>query len=301
MRLPPALLAAALASCHAPAGPGTGAPADPAWIEVTRGVHGHVLVPVVVGGVQTRFLVDSGASADLVTPALARILRLAASGSAESVGAGGSAGAVSVTTLPELRVGDDRFAPHPVAVQEFDPDEPTVGGALGRPFFASHDVQVDLRHGRLRLLEAGSSRARPELAPPGYVRVPFESVGGLDAVGVRLDGAEAVPGIVDLGATHSIASLEAAARAGVVIPGGGPTGAVAVGADGRNVPVTTHVFRSLAIGALMVPAPTLAVGDLPVFAQLGLRGPAVVVGLDVLASHDVVFAEADGDILLSAH
>ena len=293
-------LAVLLLACLACQSPPAQAPeaAAPAAVTFERGIHGHVLVPVSAGGHASLFLLDTGASADLVTPAFAKTLGLESKGSAESVGAGGSAGAVSVVVLPESRVGTERFAAHEVAVQEFDPEEPRVGGVLGRTFLVQHDTQIDLVRGQLRLFPAGTARTRPDLAPPGYAHVPFTDVGDLACVRVRLDGGEPVPAIVDFGATQSIVNREAASLVGVVPPKTGG-GSVAVGADGRNIPVGIHVFRSLAVGDVTVATPTLVVADLPVFEQLGLTGPAVIVGLDVLGGRVVVLDYAEHEVVLS--
>jgi predicted aspartyl protease len=287
----------ALAACHGqPSRVAETAPSEPIAIE--RGIHGHVLVPLTTGGHPGMFLLDTGASADLVTPSFARMLGLTPKGATQSLGAGGSAGAVAVVSLPEIQVGDERFAAHDVAVQEFDPEEPRISGVLGRTFLEQRDAQVDFARGQLRLYPRGSTRSRADLGPPGFAHVPFTEVSGIVSVTARLDGGDPVPAILDFGATQSIASRAAAAMAGVATSLQ-DAGSVAVGADGRNIPVGMQAFRSLAVGDVVVQAPTLAVADLPVFEQLGLKGPALLVGLDFLDRRTVVIDFADHEIALS--
>ena len=262
-------------------------------------MHHHVLVPVRVGDRPTLFLLDSGASADGLSPAFASSLQLAGIGKAEAIGAGGRVGDEQVVEAPEFAVGSTRIAPHRVTVVDFAPDEPSVGGIFGRDFLLLHDTEIDLARGRLRLFPAGSSRVRTDLAPSAFARVPFEDAMGLPRVRARLDDSEPLPAIVDFGATNSIVSAEAARRAGFTPPDI-PGRAAAIGADGRPIAVAQHVFTSVRIGELVVAKPNLVVGDLPVFETLGLgKGPAMLLGLDLLEGRTVVVDYSNHEVVLS--
>ncbi len=269
-----------------------------AEVATARGVHGHVLVPVQLAGKSTRFLLDSGASADGVSPAFANELGLARTGAAEAVAAGGKLGEVPLVTLPQMQVGGVVLPRHQGSVEDFDPEDPGVGGIFGRDFFQRHDVEVDLGRDRLRLLPAGSSRARAELAAPAFTRIPFADARGLMKIAVRVDDGAAIDAIVDLGATQSVANAEAAKASGFDPPLE-QSNAAAVGADGRRVPVLPHAFKTVRLGDIVVPSPTFVVGDLPVFDELGLKGPAMIVGLDLLARRTIVFDTTNGEIVLS--
>ncbi|HVY49133.1 MAG TPA: retropepsin-like aspartic protease, partial [Minicystis sp.] len=160
-----ALAFVSLAGC-ASSPPPPAASAESATVDVAavRGVHGHVLVPVAFGARSTLFLLDSGASADGLSPAFAAKLGLAPVAKAEAVGAGGTAGDVPVVRIPDLRVGALVVPAHEGSVEDFDPEEAAVGGIFGRDLFRLRDVEVDLASNRVRLLPAGSSRARADLA-----------------------------------------------------------------------------------------------------------------------------------------
>jgi predicted aspartyl protease len=134
---------------------------------------------------------------------------------------------------------------------------------------------------------------------PSFSRVPFTQAMGLPRVTVRIDGGQPVPAIVDLGATASVVSAQAASSAGLSQPVVGGGGA-AVGADGRATTVAPRVFGSVRIGDVEIQRPTLLVGDLPVFEALGLgKGPAMLLGLDLLDRRTIVLDYKNGEIVLS--
>jgi predicted aspartyl protease len=250
------------------------------------------------GGLSFRFLLDSGASGNSVSPALAHDLALRPHGTAEAVGAGGSMGAEALVELPKLQLGGMDLPAMEASVTPLaGPTDGTVG-ILGRDFLLLHDTEVDLAHGRLRLFPRGSSRSRSDLSPAS-TRLPFSESLGLVRVDVRLDGSGAMPAIVDLGAPQSIASVEAAKAAGFAMPVG-KTGAAAMGADGKPIAVAPHTFQNLGVGAIAIPSPLLVVGDLPVFGELGFgTGPAVLLGLDMLRSRVVVFDYEHHELVIS--
>ena len=296
LALPLALAACTSRDARPPTSASVGAPVD---IAVQRGVHGHVLLPVRVRNRDTFFLLDSGASADGLSPRFAAMLGLSGEEKAQAVGAGGDAGSAPIVTLPALTVGPAIIPAHRATVEDFAPDEPGVGGLFGRNFLLLHDTEIDLAHGRLRLFPAGSSRTRAELATPSFSRVPFTQAMGLPRVTVRIDGGQPVPAIVDLGATASIVSAQAASSAGPSQPAVGGGGA-AVGADGRATAVTPRMFGSVRIGDVEIQRPTLLVGDLPVFEALGLgKGPAMLLGLDLLDRRTIVLDYKSGEIVFS--
>ena len=62
-----------------------------------------------------------------------------------------------------------------------------------------------------------------------------------------------------------------------------------MGADGTSVAVTRQPFKRVSVGEIAFDDPSLYVGNLPVFGQLGLsKGPALILGLDLLSKRDVV-------------
>jgi hypothetical protein len=200
--------------------------------------------------------------------------------------------------LPPMELGGVTLPPMDASVEDIAAAAGSPSGILGRDFLLLHDTEVDLAHGRLRLFPAGSSRRRGDLDAT-FARVPFSEAVGLVRVDVRIDGGEPIPAIVDLGASSSLANVEAARRSGFV-PGAGQGAGTALGADGRPIAVTPHTFATLGIGDLAVASPAIVVGDLPVFDALGLaRGPAVLLGLDMLERRVVVFDYANRELVIS--
>jgi hypothetical protein len=207
----------------------------------------------------------------------------------------------SLVQLPPMDLGGVTLPPMGAAVEDIAAAAGAPSGILGRDFLLLHDTEVDLARGRLRLFPAGSSRNRADLDGT-FARVPFSEAVGLLRVNVRIDGGEPIPAIVDLGASSSIANVEAARRSGFTLPPttGGQGGAAAVGADGRAIAVVPHTFANLAVGDLAIASPSIVVGDLPVFGALGLgSGPAMLLGLDMLERRVVVLDYANREIIIS--
>lgn len=302
MRTWAALLVALLPACAMHPRAPTAWTAPVAESTLQRSPDGLLAVPVHMHGATYSFLLDTGASSNTVAPSVARELGLASRGQALAVGAGGSMGEGSLVELPPMQLGGVTLPPMGAAVEDVAAGSGAPSGILGRDFLLLHDTEVDLAHGRLRLFPPGSSRRRADLDGT-YARVPFSELVGLVRVDVRIDGGPPIPAIIDLGASSSIANVEAARRSGFTppaAPGAGQGAGAAVGADGRPIVVVPHTFASLAVGDLSVGSPSIVVGDLPVFGALGLgSGPAMLVGLDVLARRVVVLDYANREVVIS--
>jgi predicted aspartyl protease len=301
MRAWAALVVALLPACSLRAQAPTAWTAPVAESTLQRSPEGLLAVPVHLRGAPYSFLLDTGASSNTVAPSVARELGLASRGHAQSVGAGGSMGDGSLVELPPMDFGGVMLPPMGAAVEDIASAAGAPSGILGRDFLLLHDTEVDLAHGRLRLFPAGSSRSRADL-DGSFARVAFSEAVGLVRVNVRIDGGEPIPAIVDLGASSSIANLEAARRSGFTPPptAAGQAGPAAVGADGRVIAVVPHTFTNLAVGDLSIASPSIVVGDLPVFGALGLgSGPAMLLGLDMLERRVVVLDYANRELVIS--
>ena len=196
------------------------------------------------------------------------------------------------------------------------------------------DVDFDFPAKRLRLWNPGTARraaleagsATVEAAVVNETRLlGFRAVASAAAGG----GAEARPflGVVDCGASFSVVNWEAASSLG--LPPWGDVGAyeknpavVGMGVDGRPQMLPTHrVGLSFCGGPVVAKGGTegptvtfeppprrwkpwdpvdVAVGDLPVFSQLlgdgrtPYRGPAGIIGLDVLSQRRVILEAGTG-------
>jgi predicted aspartyl protease len=302
MRALAAFIVALLPACALRAQTPTAWTAPVAEAAIQRSPEGLVAVPVHMRGAAYSFLLDTGASSNTVASKVARELGLASHAQAQAVGAGGSMGEEPLVKLPPMDLGGVTLPSMDAAVGDIDAAAGAPSGILGRDFLLLHDTEVDLAHERLRLFPPGSSRRRADL-DASFARVPFSEAVGLVRVDVRIDGGEPIPAIVDLGASSSIANVEAARRSGFALgaePGQGQGAATAVGADGRRISVTRHTFATLGLGDLAIASPAIVVGDLPVFDALGLgKGPAVLLGLDMLERRVVVLDYANREIVIS--
>lgn len=235
------------------------------------------LVPVTVGDRALLFEVDTGASGSTITPAACKKARASCAGEAATAAGAGGEMTVPTATLA-LRLGDRPARDVELAVMDLPTQgDPVADGILGRDLLGDEVVQLDFASGRLVLGAEAAGAA-----------VPFAPVlDGLIETTVAVDGTP-IKAVVDVGASHSILNQRAAARLTDAVPGAA-SGAAALGADGKPIPMTSIVARSLAIGQRTVERPTLFVADLPVFATFGLEAePAMIVGLDVLARGSVV-------------
>lgn len=272
------LLALALAACTLPAK----APSQSdTRIALERDEHGHVLLPVEVGHAKGRLLLDTGASADGITPAFAKTLGLHAKESAVGVGAGGVDEAWSVE-LPEMRIDRTLLPAHEGCITGLGDEPATVVGVLGKDFLAAHVVTIDFAHGVLALSQTPTANDDTSL-----VSLPFRETLGLPTIDVELGHGRNAPAIFDLGATQTLLDTRAARIAALADEPA--KAAVGYGADEHAVSLSARTLKTLrAGGAELGPLP-IVVGDLPVFEQLGFKdAPAMLLGIDAWAGRVLV-------------
>ncbi|KAJ1462005.1 hypothetical protein M885DRAFT_602606 [Pelagophyceae sp. CCMP2097] len=283
-------------------------------LRLPRGGFGadYVIVPVDLPGQPTQeFVLDSGMTLELVTPALKAKLKLKPLRSAEAVTAGGTR-VYDFTEITGASVGGIALPTLHASVTHFPMEHIEVGhdvvGMLGLEFMDHFDVDLDFPNGRLRLWQPGDGAANA--IKDGLNAIPTAVLGGtLLAVRVAARGSpQPFIGIIDTGASFSTLSMGVARLAGVRVDDKDAFEDAprlwGIGIDGRpmNLPivrvplqfdtgaVTAEGFEAAAV----VPHPhPCAVGDLPVFSEtLGpARGEyAALIGLDVLALGRTVFA-----------
>jgi predicted aspartyl protease len=251
--------------------------APPVEIRFQRNHTGHIVVPLDVDGqAGMPFIVDTGASATVMTPraiAAARLRRVA--GDDEAIGAAGVAVPGAAYAIGRLRAGAAEVVGLRVVETSLDAlADDRIAGVLGRDFLGRFRVEIDLASALLRLHDPASPPAASGAALS--FRDLEEGLIGLD---VRLNGSP-VGAVLDLGAEATIVNRQAATRAGV---SAGARLGVAMGVGGAAAPVSAVRFRRVQIGSATLTDRTLYVGDLPVFEQLGMRGAAMILGLDLLA------------------
>jgi hypothetical protein len=134
---------------------------EPAWIPFSVSTRRPLLVvPVLLDGQGPfRFAVDTGASASLVTPRVARRLGLDRGRSARAIGAGGPVD-VSFSTVRVLKVGVVEVRDAPVVIMKLGPVNkvvrPRLHGVIGFDVLKHCRLTVDYPSGRL-LLEPGDA------------------------------------------------------------------------------------------------------------------------------------------------
>lgn len=125
---------------------GPAAGGDPTRLDVTVPLEpglGVWITPVIVNGTHTgRFLVDTGSSVTVVSPAFARALGLAPRGASESVELQTLAGRTTgpAATVSSLRVGTAELRDAPVVLH--DPG-PGLDGILGNTFLGRYRITLD--------------------------------------------------------------------------------------------------------------------------------------------------------------
>lgn len=142
-------------------------------------------------GMATRWLVDSGASAALIAPALAERLKLPALSPLRVAMAGG------VQTLPRYKLpalpGADVDADMPAIALDLQQLLGEAGGrfdgALGAPWLRTRITRFDFAAGQLRWADAATA------SPPGAAVLPLRWDQGLPVVSLAL-GARAAEGFV---------------------------------------------------------------------------------------------------------
>jgi hypothetical protein len=166
---------------------------------------------------------------------------------------------------------------------------------IGKDVLSQHVLEIDFPAKRVRLHPiAGAPELRKAFAR-SMVRLPFDEIaGGLIRIEAKLDGGDAIPGVLDLGAPNSVANAKAGVGAARIAK------ANAIGADGKPVPADVCRLRSFELAGKSIAGPTMVVADLPVFATLGLADrPAMLVGLDLLATRVLAIDYGQGAIYVS--
>jgi predicted aspartyl protease len=283
---------------------------------------GYVLITLDVGanGGLVDFLIDSGATAALVSPKLREMIGDECREGAAIRGLGSMGETVrQKITIDAVSVGSETLGPLDAVVTDLSaaglPD--VVGGLLGLDFLSRFECDFDFAEKTIRLHRRGAI-ACGALDVAGLVEVPLAThPTGLKTVRIRLNGCEPFPAVVDMGSFLSVVNWMAAARGGVApdSPETRPSELTATGIDGRTMPMATAPFdlevcgREEEEGAATKSSLTsdyrgrCCVGDLPAFAALGAEtAPFASMGLDVLgrgrtvvvAGEDVVYLTPGG-------
>jgi hypothetical protein len=149
-------------------------------------INNHIYVSATIGGTPVRMLVDTGGT-NLLMPASAKALGLAAEGKLAGGGVGAEKVDVGLVHAPELRLGDAVLEKPVLYVLDLGPMQSVEGsaadGLIGFEMFRRFRVTIDYP---ARMLTLSS---KDSFAPPaGAQAVPFEMAERTPVVRGTLDG-----------------------------------------------------------------------------------------------------------------
>jgi Aspartyl protease len=229
---------------------------EPTWVPLQRissgDVGGWIGVKVTAGGHDELWLLDTGASRNLLSPAFASRLGLVPAGDVRADTPMGAVKGGSVA-LPTLRVGQlDRDGQDALVVDLrslFGSGAEGIVGVLGVPFLAGLQLELDLRAWRSAWQPAG----KPE-CPPLLSAMPVRMHRGLPvvAIGIGTTGVTEAY-VLDTGNPAGLVRIEAEqpepSTPGLVVPGDMRLTVLpqaTLGAQTRNdVPVTRMTAAAL--------------------------------------------------------
>eukprot|EP00878_Enallax_costatus_P026920 GHUV01028932.1.p1 GENE.GHUV01028932.1~~GHUV01028932.1.p1 ORF type:complete len:220 (-),score=61.96 GHUV01028932.1:1024-1683(-) len=202
-------------------------------------------------------MVDSGLTAEIITPELQQHLGIRTSNrKIAGLAAGGSSAAGDLVQLkgtslccgqfPGIQGRELPLPPLNAVVLDFpqahlDPTSPPVEGMLGMEVLQLFDTDLDFNKSRVRLWQPGS--VGQIAAADGLVEVPAAVLNETGVLGIRATGTGAAApqpfvGIVDCGASFSAVNWAAARLLGLLGPDGRLLGRqgpdiMSLGVDGR--------------------------------------------------------------------
>jgi predicted aspartyl protease len=261
---------------------------------------GRIVVPVMINGQGPfRFIVDTGASHSVVSPALAAKLGLTPTPEA-AILVNGITGTAQVpgVTIAKLQAGD-------LAIE--DTNFPVVwaplmagaDGILGAAGLSAQRLLVDFDHNKVVLSRAGSG------TPSGYARIPARRLeGGLVAVRARVGRVDTVA-IIDTGSERTLGNLALRdALKQQPRPGMEAHVTTVFGATTEVAPGDAQVVPTIAIDQLRISDVTVVYGKFHIFSVWNLENrPALIIGMDILGTvgamsidfkHQYVYLAGDG-------
>ncbi len=250
------------------------------------------MVEAQINGHPVRFIADSGAFFSSISPGSAKELGLSLSSLPPGFqirGIGGSADA-SLTHVKDFTLAGIPLhnTPFIVGGSEVGPG----AGLLGQNVLGIGDVEYDLEHGIIRLIRAKGCKDQ-SLAywagdrPVSIVETEARDQFQTHTIGtVYLNGAR-LRAVFDTGASMSVLSLAAAARAGIKTdsPGVVPAGA-SRGLGRHTVPTWIAPFASFKVGGEEIRRTRLRIGD------IGLSNADMLIGADFFLSHRIYVANS---------
>jgi predicted aspartyl protease len=258
-----------------------GAAAPAAAERLTIEPTGHAIVPVTVNGAGPfDFVVDTCASGSMILASLRERLGLQPlTDHHASIHAASGNGEASLFRLESMVVDGRASGPVTAASLVGAPagPVPSWSGIVGADILSSYIVEFDAPGGAFHLLDPASDLA----TGTGWTRIPIVlNAARFPTLQGTLDGSP-VQILFDTGARRTLINWAAARQLGIAPgdPSLSPAEPVR-GATAQRTDAVKRAFGSIRIGDLTLPAGDVTIADLPVFAQLGWTGPAMILGMD---------------------
>jgi predicted aspartyl protease len=219
-----------------------------------RFVQGHIMIPAAINDTPVQLIVDTGASASMLTPGAVALLDLPTD-PYHTTTVHGTGGTVVThnTSIRSFRVGDQDWLGSSIATGRLPgqyPGDPPVVGLLGADRLTEFDVELDVPNHRMTLWRVQHcygdfvpwQGAHDTLQLARYQ--PNRMV-----THVLIDG-QPVTALIDWGARSTTVTTETAARLGVTsdLMAHDPSGS-SLGVDQNDVPIRVHRFDELVIGS----------------------------------------------------
>ena len=253
-----------------------------------------------IDGKPVRVLVDTGAFTSLVRLESARRLGLSRTeGDLGEVSGVGGTRPSALVRLDSFEVAGVNFRKFPMMMADVRSDAFDV--LMGLDFLARTDLELDLAHGVVRLLQPTNcaSEQMPYWAEKGYSQAPLTRSGPNEyfRVDVRLN-TSVVHAFIDSGAARSVASPQAASRARITLSA--PAGSFS-GIGPGTVEHRLGELDSFTLGDETIRRTRLQIADL--FRGTGTVSlgshvqrrseglPDMLLGADFLTSHRVLVSQ----------
>jgi tetratricopeptide (TPR) repeat protein len=252
----------------------------------------HAMVAANFDGHDTRLIADSGAFYSLISLAVAKQFKLRLSEAPEGLrlsGIGNDSSGVSIATVKKLGLAKLTI-PNVEFLAGGSEMSGGSAGILGQNVLGFEDAEYDLAKGVIRLVRphdcAKASLAYWDNTGAGS-ELDIERLDDADwhTVGTAYVNGKKIRAEFDTGASASMLSLRAAARAGVKVDDAGVVAAGEVSGIGRtNVATWIAPFATFAIGQEEIRNTHLRIGELM------LEDVDMLIGADFFLSHHVYVA-----------
>lgn len=273
-------------------------------------------VPVVVGGARKLFLLDTGASATLISPTIVKELEIGTFRANvrlfDVTGNSTDRGAVTSLAIGNLRNDRVKFMVPSVDLESvFGKD---VAGVLGADILGNLDVSVDFGAQKLDLLDPEHCEGKVVYWPERPLAVvPFKRVGMAQIIiPVTLDGRR-IEAFVDTGASRSTIRQPRAERTFDLVMGSADAPASGYVNGDKDVPMWRHTFKSLALEGIDVLNPEIDIipdrvsEHLAKGAETGTRintrdeeiAPDILLGMNVLRHLHVYIAYKENRLYIT--